>query len=285
MFELPHTLSQLLFSLFTSGSLLTPLPDAPLPLQHAIPGGLVVLDTGLYGERPDLQFNGMPVMMQRTQPQAEWQAIIGLPLTQPAGKIQLQLGSQQRLIEVADFAYQEQHLQVKKKHVDLSEANLQRVLAEQKQIKQAFRHFSASQSSFQPLRWPLAGPLTSPFGKKRFFNGKPRKPHSGLDIAAPTGTRIYAPAAGKVILTGDFFFNGNSVFIDHGQGLITMYCHLNTITVKTGDNLQTGGVLGEVGASGRATGPHLHWSASLNNARINPLLLLDPRLLTAQPAP
>ena len=285
MFELPHTLSQLLLSLFTSGSLLTPLPDAPLPLQHAIPGGLVVLDTGLYGERPQLQFNGMPVMMQQSGQRDSWKAIIGLPLSQPAGPARVNVADHTLDFVVRDFAYLEQHLQVKKKHVDLSEANLQRVLAEQKQIKQAFRHFSASQSSFQPLRWPLAGPLTSPFGKKRFFNGKPRKPHSGLDIAAPTGARVYAPAAGKVILTGDFFFNGNSVFIDHGQGLITMYCHLNTITVKTGDNLQTGRVLGEVGASGRATGPHLHWSASLNNARINPLLLLDPRLLTAQPAP
>src|SRR5690606_10972710 len=121
---------------------------------------------------------------------------------------------------------------------------------------------------------PLHGRESSAFGLRRFFNNEERNPHSGQDIAAPTGTPSVAPAPSTVVLTGEFFFNGNSVFIDHGQGLIRMLCHLHSIDVKEGSELQAGDVIGTVGATGRATGPHLHWTVSLNNARIDPRLLL-----------
>ena len=120
---------------------------------------------------------------------------------------------------------------------------------------------------------PVDGPYSSAFGLKRFFNGQARKPHSGIDIAAPEGAPIMSPADGTIALTGDFFFNGNSVFIDHGQGLISMMCHLSRIDVKEGDVVKQGDLLGAVGKTGRATGPHLHWTVSLNNARVNPKLL------------
>ena len=121
---------------------------------------------------------------------------------------------------------------------------------------------------------PTTGPYSSAFGLKRFFNGQARNPHSGIDIAAPEGKDIVAPAGGTVVLTGDFFFNGNSVFIDHGQGLISMMCHMSRVDVKEGDVIKQGDLLGAVGKTGRATGPHLHWTVSLNNARVNPKLLL-----------
>ena len=112
------------------------------------------------------------------------------------------------------------------------------------------------------------------FGLRRFFNGEERNPHSGLDFAAPSGAQIKAPAAGKVILIGDYFFNGKTVFVDHGQGLISMFCHLSAIDVKMGDELARGGDIGKVGATGRATGPHLHWNVSLNNVRVDPAIFI-----------
>ena len=121
---------------------------------------------------------------------------------------------------------------------------------------------------------PVQGPLSSPFGLKRFFNGQPRAPHSGLDFAVPTGTPIHAPAAGRVILTGNYFFNGNTVFVDHGQGLISMFCHLSEIDVSPGDQLVRGQILGKVGATGRVTGAHLHWNVSLNDTRVDPAIFI-----------
>jgi len=110
---------------------------------------------------------------------------------------------------------------------------------------------------------------------QRYFNGEARQPHSGIDIAAPLGTPVTAPAAGTVVETGDFFFNGNTVLLDHGQGLITMFNHLNRVAVTTGTRVERGQLLGEIGMTGRVTGAHLHWTVSLNNARVDPLLLLD----------
>jgi murein DD-endopeptidase MepM/ murein hydrolase activator NlpD len=152
---------------------------------------------------------------------------------------------------------------------------MQRITRESKQINSALRHWSDTQDVVLEFQKPVSGPTSSPYGLRRFFNEQPRKPHSGLDIAAATGTPIQAPAPGTVLDTGDFFFNGNTVLLDHGQGLVTMYCHMSKIGVKPGQTVNTGDSLGEVGMTGRVTGPHLHWGVSLNDARIDPLLFLQ----------
>ena len=124
--------------------------------------------------------------------------------------------------------------------------------------------------ALRPFIQPTKGVVSSPFGRRRVLNGQPRNPHSGLDIAAPTGTPIVAPAPGTVTLTGDLFFNGNTVFVDHGNGLITMTCHMSEINVAEGDVVERNDLLGLVGATGRVTGPHLHWNVSLNGVRVDP---------------
>lgn len=251
-----------------------------LPQEHRIPGGIAIIKLGQHKKPPIVTFNNTRVKTLLSE-QDQWLAVVGIPLAQAPGEANIRVNDVKHSFSVSDFAYKEQRLTVAKKHVQLSDKNLQRVRKESKLIQNAFQQHSTTQlqqhattQTFQRFDWPVKGPMSSPFGLKRFFNDKPRKPHSGLDIAAPTGTPIVAPAAGKVVLTGDFFFNGNSVFVDHGAGLVTMYCHLDSIQVKQGEILERGQPLGTVGATGRVTGPHLHWSVSLNNARVNPKLLL-----------
>lgn len=243
-----------------------------LPNHQAIPGGLWKLDLPNSEQPPRVALDGKPVMTVRSQ--KGWHALIGIPLTQNKS-ITVTVNNAAVTLDLKPHPYAEQRLTVKRKHVEPSPQALQRIQQEFAQMTPIYRGFSTNTLPTWPeFRWPITGPVSSPFGLRRFFNEQPRKPHSGIDIAAAKGTPIQAPANGKVVLVGDFYFNGNSVFIDHGQGLISMMCHMDSISVNTGDIIAAGTIIGTVGATGRATGPHLHWTVSLNNARIDPTLVV-----------
>lgn len=251
---------------------------AQLPPQpRAVPGGVAAVPLGAGQARPSASLAGTPVLVVGDS--AGWTAVVGIALSAKPGPLELVVSQpgrpdRRRKITIEGHRYDEQHLKVEGKHVELSPEDLARYEREREHLAGV----TATRSDLLPqtlaMRVPVEGRRSSSFGSRRFFNGKPRNPHSGMDIAAPTGTPVVAPAPGRVIDTGDYFFNGRTVWVDHGSGLLTMYCHLDTIEVKTGDSVATGAKLGTVGATGRVTGPHLHWSVSLNRAMVDPAIFL-----------
>ncbi|MEW6177106.1 MAG: peptidoglycan DD-metalloendopeptidase family protein [Pseudomonadota bacterium] len=243
-------------------------------LNKPVPGGVAVIELGNGPHAPQARYQGKPTLVIREDGQ-RWIAIVGIPLSVKAGAQQLEVDGRSTGFQVGNRDYRAQHITLKnQRQVNPNPADLKRIERELDEQTRAYRQFSTNQPSNLLFDRPVDGPLSSPFGLRRFFNGEERNPHSGLDFAAKSGTPIKAPAAGKVILTGDYFFNGKTVFVDHGQGLISMFCHLSEIGVKVGDQLARGEVLGKVGATGRATGPHLHWNVSLNDARIDPAIFI-----------
>jgi len=247
-------------------------------LHKPVPGGVAVVDLGQAPRAPRASYRGKPLLVVH-EDGARWIAIVGLPLTLKPGsqQIEVRAGEARRSLsfQVGGKHYAEQRISIKnQQQVNPNAANLKRIERELAEQTRAYQSFSPATPSNLLLDKPVEGPLSSRFGLRRFFNGEERNPHAGLDFAVPAGTPIKAPAAGKVILLGDYFFNGKTVFVDHGQGLISMFCHLSKIDVQLGQQLPRGGVLGRVGATGRATGPHMHWNVSLNDARVDPAIFI-----------
>lgn len=256
-----------------------------LPRQAAVPGGIAHIRLGDAPQAPAAQYKGKKVMVKRHND--EWLALVGLPLSAKPGTHSLKLASGDTVrFDVTDKKYEEQHITLKnKRQVNPYKNDLKRIRGEQARSRKAFASWNAERLAQLDFLLPVNGRLSGTFGKKRFFNGQPRRPHSGMDIAAPTGTPVKSPAAGRIIETGNYFFNGNTVFIDHGEGLITMICHLNSIGVEVGQEVERGDVVATVGATGRVTGPHLHWTVSLNNTRIDPALFLSHKTIAMLDAP
>jgi len=252
-----------------------------------VPGGIAIITLPADADPATARYRDRRVLVTRNDDNTL--AVIGLPLAAEPGrhylKVKNRQGQTQSIgFQVEDKAYEEQHITITdKRKVNPEKRDMERITRESQQIKTALRHWSAQDDVVVTFQKPVEGPTSSPFGLRRFFNEQARNPHSGLDIAAPEGTPIRAPAPGTVLDTGDFFFNGNTVLLDHGQGLVTMYCHMSKIDVTPGQTVNSGDTLGEVGMTGRVTGPHLHWGVSLNDARIDPLLLLPEDVPASAP--
>jgi murein DD-endopeptidase MepM/ murein hydrolase activator NlpD len=256
---------------------------AALPRELPVPGGVAIIELGKAVKKPDVFYGKKQVMVKRDGEQ--WLALVGLRLSTKPGTHTLRVFRGKGNAETVTFKvrskkYEEQHITLKNKRmVNPTAKDLERIRGEQARSRKAFTSWDKRRSAQLDFLTPVTGRLSGTFGKRRFFNEQPRKPHSGLDIAAAKGTPVLAPASGKVIETGNYFFNGNTVFIDHGEGLITMYCHLDSIGVKKGQVVNQGEEIAKVGMTGRVTGPHLHWSVSMNNSRIDPALFLSREVM------
>ncbi len=249
------------------------------PTARATPGGIVLLSLGPSKEPPTVYYDGHRVLVRERA--GTWEAVVGVPLAAKIGAQQIEWrlanGEARRIdFKIGSYKYPTQSLKVPPKQVDLSKEDLARVDNEKAHMGEVFDGWTVRGPSTLVLEAPVDGPRSTSYGSRRFFNKQPRNPHTGMDIAAGTGAPVRAPLEGKVVDVGSYFFNGNNVIIDHGEGLMTMYCHLSKVDVKIGDELATGALIGEVGATGRVTGPHLHFGVMLNRAWVDPALLLAP---------
>lgn len=251
------------------------------------PGGVALIPLAKVAtnrNKPAAFYNGKKVALYKQAEQ--WIALIGIPLNAEVGSAKVEFyptgdeSGQPQTIEFEIFSkeYEAQYITLPtQRHVNLSDKNLKRHQTERASSLEALAVWSETLSPFSnAMIWPVTGRISAIFGLRRFFNEQPRQPHSGIDIAAPKGTPILAPIDGIVVETGDYFFNGNTVFLDHGYGIVSMFCHLDKTSVAVGDHVAQGDKLGTVGATGRVTGPHLHWSVSVNRNMVDPALFVPP---------
>jgi hypothetical protein len=252
-----------------------------LPRHAPYPGGVAVIRLGeVDAPVMDVAYGGNRVLTVKREDGLF--GIVGIPLDAVPGLQRLHVGAGQGTVqvvyetsfEIKPKTYTAQHLKIDPRFLQPSATDQKRIERDQPRIDAAKKHWSDALPASLALALPASGRLSARFGERRVLNGKEVAPHAGLDLAVGTGTPLRAAAGGRVIAAEDYFYSGKSVFVDHGQGFITLYIHMSRIDVKEGDRVARGDVLGQSGATGRVTGPHLHWSVLLNGVYVDPELFL-----------
>jgi murein DD-endopeptidase MepM/ murein hydrolase activator NlpD len=247
----------------------------------AVPGGVARLHLGAADQAPQATLDGRRLLVRNER--SEWIAYAGVALSaKPKSRLAVEVahadGRRQTIqVRIVDKKYQTQQITVAPDQADLPDTQLPRYEEERAHLQKVLRTYSDQLPGSLALLQPVPGRRSGSFGLRRVINGKPRSPHGGMDIAAPEGTPVIAAIAGRVLDAGEYLFLGRTVVLDHGQGMLTLYSHLSAIDVKAGDAVGLGMTIGKVGATGRATGPHLHFSVYLNAASVDPAIFL-PRV-------
>jgi len=248
--------------------------SAELPKNEPVPGGVAIIALPDASKAPVVHFDARRIMVVRYA--HHWYAITGIPLEMSAGEksLDIKIANASPLhvkFSVLPKDYPQQKLTIKNPQlVNPTAAQLDRIEKEQAHLHKVLNSWKPDSNPDLDFILPAQGPETSGFGLRRVLNGEARSPHSGIDIGAQMGSPVRAPATGVVADVGDYYFCGHTLTIDLGQGLYSVYCHLSKITVKRGQRVQQGEVVGNIGASGRTTGPNLHWTVSLNGTPVDP---------------
>ena len=273
-----------------AGSIVPAASSSGLEVSHRAralhPGEVVVLEV-----RPSLTplsieatAFGHEVQFFEGQSDGVWRGLVGIDLTVEPGAydvaVRAAVGAGAAVhatytLEVEPKEFPTRHLRVNPNFVDPPQEVIDRILREADEVAAIFRGASPERLWRGGFAAPVPGRSTSSFGRRSVYNGEPRSPHSGTDFRAGTGVPVKAPNAATVVLTGDLYFSGQVVILDHGWGLYSYFAHLSAVAVDEGDVVTRGQVVGRVGATGRVTGPHLHWTVRLNDARVDPLSLME----------
>ncbi len=248
------------------------------PRNDLKPGGIAILPVASVSQaEPRVYTGNKPVAVIHGK--TNWLAIVGISLDAKPGSHHVTIRNRdgtthKKSFRVHKHKYRTQYLTIRNKNkVNPNKKSMDRILREMKLKKRLLKTYSNIEPHLNFIK-PVSGRDSGRFGARRVFNKQKRNPHSGMDIASPAGKNIHATSDGKVLFAGNLFFTGNVVYLDHGEGLISLYAHMSKIGVKKGQKIKKGQIIGKVGKTGRVTGPHLHWSVYLNGNAVDPALFL-----------
>jgi murein DD-endopeptidase MepM/ murein hydrolase activator NlpD len=259
---------------------IAPKVEAQIHPETPLPGSIFTVEVEIWPQvsETSVKFQGRNVPLWRISG-GRFRGLLGVDLKEDSERIPLQIFVGEKMIRQVEVSLSKredsiQRLTLPPEKVDLGPKELARVQKEQAELEALWNQGIPDPLWEKAFRKPLWGGVGTPFGVRRFINGEERNPHSGVDLRASQGAKIRAANSGRVVLVADHFFGGNTLVIDHGAGLFTLYMHLSEAVVEAGDLVTQESLIGYVGATGRATGPHLHWGAHFYEHNVDPLSLL-----------